>query len=103
MGKGTIIFCGIVIAGVLFVGGVIVSINEWNIVNGYAQLISSMWTFCGLVLGTALLAPIVTLLCETLKERKQTEMMTIAENNKRDNDTKIAVIHEGSSQPPAQP
>ena len=78
-------FAAFAIGTVLFLSLAVLGVNEWNITHGFAQLISSSWTFLGIVLGTGLMVPTVAMLCETLRERKEigaeTELKKTDKNN----------------------
>lgn len=78
-------FAAFAIGTVLFLSLAVLGVNEWNITHGFAQLISSSWTFLGIVLGTGLMVPTVAMLCETLKKGKEigaeTELKKTDKNN----------------------
>ena len=78
-------FASFAIGTVLALSVAVFGVNEWNVLHGYAQFISSSWTFLGIVLGTGLMVPTVAMLCETLKKRKEigaeTELKKADKNN----------------------
>lgn len=84
-------FAGFAIGTVLVLSLAVLGVNEWNLTHGFAQLISSAWSFLGIVLGTGLMVPTVAMLCDVLKQRKEIGAKATLDKADRDNQATLEV------------